>query len=244
MEKKDAIAVFVPGLDATPGWTALTQTKRDWLLEKTSNVQQYRKMEGLGAIGAAVELVEIEAGLDGESMSMSNYLTTIFGQSARTAYRRMADYREMSKHWSAETIARMATHGTALLKGMSGVQLKTLVNVSKALPEPKSKEDKVIDAWIEEDVRKKIRSIKAARVKAIKPDEFEASKMAFNAVLRYLRIARLKTSAEQRRWLMRIVGWTMEAQAIHGTMQAGRISIPEGVIAKVGRPRKLAKKVA
>jgi hypothetical protein len=68
--------------------------------------------------------------------------------------------------------------------------------------------------------------------------------MAFNAILRYLRIARLKTSAEQRRWLMRIVGWTMEAQAIHGTMQAGRISIPEGVIAKVGRPRKPAKKVA
>jgi hypothetical protein len=59
-----------------------------------------------------------------------------------------------------------------------------------------------------------------------------------------MRMAKLKTSAEKRHWMQRVLGWAMEAEAVSGTMRAGRIAIPDGVIIRRGRPRGSKKKAA
>jgi hypothetical protein len=57
-----------------------------------------------------------------------------------------------------------------------------------------------------------------------------------------MRAASLQTSAQKRNWLTRIMGWVMEAQAVTGTLRAGRIAIPDGILVRRGRPRKYPKK--
>lgn len=235
------VDVFVPGLNNTQGWVALSREKQDQLLRRTSNIIQYKRMEGLGAIGACIELAEVERLLANESMSMRSYIHTVFGASAATAYRRLADLKELRKHWDDKLIEAVASKGATLLRGASGVGMKDLIRVAKALPPPKSREDKVIEGYVTNHVRKHIADDRSQRRKGkatLRFDAEESAKMAFNHVLRILRSTNIKTSAEQRKWLMLVVGWTMEARAISGTLRCGRISIPEGTIAKVGRPRK------
>jgi hypothetical protein len=175
-------------------------------------------------------------------MTITSYIRTIFKQSPRTAWRRKEDVKELRKHWPDKVIMMVAAKGAELLRGAAGVGVKDLINVAKALPPPSSKEEKVIEGYVMNDVREKMREQRSGRRtgKAVRLSNDDSAKIAFNTVNRLLRSTRLKTSAEKRRWLHTVSGWTMEAHAIPGTMRVGRISIPEGVIAKVGRPRKEA----
>lgn len=197
-------------------------------------------MEGLGALGACVELTDVEKGLKGERFTMKEYMRTVFGQSERTAWRRLADYRELRTHWSEKVIESVVQNG---LRGASGIGVRDLINVAKALPAPKSRDEKVIEGFINTDVREKIRSQRQDRGKGktLTFTEAEAAKMALNAMLRYIRSVNLETSAQKRKWLTRVMGWVLEGEAVSGTMRVGRISIPDGVIIKRGRPRKKPK---
>ncbi len=131
MEKETSIAVFSPELQNTPGWAALARDKQDWLLEHTSNILQYRRMEGLSAVAACRELAEVESTLLGESMTMTNYIRSVFGASERTAWRRLADFKELRKHRTDHMIEMVASKGATLLKGASGIHMGALVNVAK-----------------------------------------------------------------------------------------------------------------
>ena len=240
MEKETSIAVFSPELQNTPGWAALARDKQDWLLEHTSNILQYRRMEGLSAVAASKELAEIQIALEGGPIKMKHYIRSVFGASERTAWRRLADFKELRKYWSDNMIEMIASKGATLLKGASGIHMGSLLKVARLAPTaPKSKDDKVIEAYITKDLRDAIKDTRsAARTgKVVKITGEDAAKMAFNSVVRVMRGVKLATSAEKRKWLTTVVGWVMEYNAISGTMRVGRIAIPDGTIAKVGRPR-------
>lgn len=57
-----------------------------------------------------------------------------------------------------------------------------------------------------------------------------------------MRQAKLGTSAEQRAFLKKAVGYIMEMRAVPGTVTAERTPLPDGFLPKVGRPRAKAPK--
>lgn len=244
---KSEIEVYVPELTNTPGWVSLTQGQKEWLQQRTSNIQQYRKMEGMAAIAGCIELIDVEEGLKGTNMSMTNYIRTVFGHSERTAWRKLKDFKELRKYLPPQVIRTIAAQGNTLLKGASGVGPKELLAAAKQLPAPSTKDEKTIEGYIMNDLRTKLkeqRSDRRAAPRQLTITEEHAAKMALHSLLRYMRMAKLKTSAEKRHWMQRVLGWAMEAEAVSGTMRAGRIAIPDGVIIRRGRPRGSKKKAA
>ena len=237
---KQEITLYSPDLSETPGWVSLNRDQQDWLLERTSNIQQYRRMEGMAAVAGCLELMEVEVGLKDTQMSLTAYMRVVFGQSERTAWRKLKDFKELSKHLPPVAIRMIATQGNNLLKGVSGSGMKELITAAKQLPPPKSNNEKVIEAFISNDLRTKLREQKQDRRPKgpIKLTDEMSAKMGLHALLRYLRSAKMKTSAEKRHWLTRVMGWAMEAEAIHGTLRAGRVPIPDDMIIRRGRPRK------
>ena len=218
----------------------MNRGQQDWLMEQDTQAHQFQRLEGMSAISGCLKLIEIEAGLQGTEMSFTSYLRGSFGQSERTAWRRVRDFKELAKHMSPAVIKAIAANGSNLLRGVSGSGVKDLISAAKQLPPPKNANEKVIEGYISNDLREKLREIRQERrPKApIKLTDEMSAKMALHALLRYVRMAKMKTSAEKRHFLMRVFGWAMEAEAVSGTIRVARISIPDGVIIRRGRPRK------
>lgn len=237
---KQEIELYSPDLSAIPGWVSMNRGQQDWLMEQDTQAHQFQRLEGMSAISGCLKLIEIEAGLQGTEMSFTSYLRGSFGQSERTAWRRVKDFKELAKHMSPAVIKAIAANGSNLLRGVSGSGIKDLISAAKQLPPPKNANDKVIEGYIANDLRDKLREIRQERRPkvAIKLTDEMSAKMALHALLRYVRMAKMKTSAEKRHFLMRVFGWAMEAEAVSGTIRVGRISIPEGTIIRRGRPRK------
>lgn len=228
-------------LPQTPGWALMSRTKQAWLLDHTEKILRYRCAEGLAAVGACLELAEVEKGLTGEAMTMSDYMRTVYGQSIRTAWRRLADFKELRRYWPDDVIKLVAARGGALLRGASGVGMKDLINVAKAIPAPNSKETAIIEAYIERDVRGGIARDRRSRSRdrlALQLSEEVAAKTAFNFLRRIMRIVEFESNANRRKWLTRVVGWTLEDQTVPGVVKIGRIPLPEDAIIRRGRPRK------
>jgi hypothetical protein len=237
---KQEIELYSPDLSAIPGWVSMNRGQQDWLMEQDTQAHQFQRLEGMSAISGCLKLIEIEAGLQGTEMSFTSYLRGSFGQSERTAWRRVKDFKELAKHMSPGVIKAIAANGSNLLRGVSGSGIKDLISAAKQLPPPKNANDKVIEGYIANDLRDKLREIRQERRPKgpIKLTDEMSAKMGFNALLRYGRKARMKTSAEKRHFYTRIFGWVMEVEAISGTLRVGRITLPEGLLIRRGRPRK------
>lgn len=233
--------VFEPGLPNTKGWSSLSETEREWLQEKTSNIKKFGAMEGLASVSGGIELLEVKRGLEGKSMAITDYVRTVYGSSERTGWRKLADTEELAKTWPIDLIKVVAERGALLLRGTTGIGMKDLINVAKELPAPRERDDKTIDSFIENKVRDKLREHKVTRRsgKAVRLSDDASARMLFNTGRRIMRATKtLHTSAEYRQFLRTVVGWWMEDRAVPGELKVSRVSIPEGIEAKVGRPRK------
>ena len=236
---KQEIELYSPDLSAIPGWVSMNRGQQDWLLEQDSQAHQLQRLEGMSAISGALKLIEIEAGLQGTDMSFTSYLRGSFGQSERTAWRRVKDFKELAKHMSPAVIKAIAANGSNLLRGVSGSGVKDLISAAKQLPPPKNANEKVIEGYISNDLREKLREIRQERRPkvAIKLTDEMSAKMALHALLRYMRKSKMKTSQEKKHFLLRVVGWAMMAEAVAGTLRVGKITIPEGTLIKRGYPK-------
>jgi hypothetical protein len=229
------IQVFVPGLPNTPGWVALSQHDREWLQEHTSSAVDNFRQSGFKAIQACAELAMIENFLDDKPMTMTNWMRTCLGASERTGWRWLANYKEMRGSASDEAILYLAREGVA---GLNNVQAGDIAPVIKRLPPPKSGDKKSLEAWrdkIAEELRENRRNRRKGRKTRLD------SEMALKAFVvdtrRLLRDANLNTTAEQKAWLKRGVGYVMETRAIGGTLTAERTAPPDGWLPRRGRPR-------
>jgi len=230
------IEIFVEQLPHTPGWVALAANDREWLQEHTSNALNNYRESGLKAILCCAELAQIQAFLEGKSMTFTNWVRTCFGSSERTAYRWLASYKELRGMASEPAILYLAQEGLAGVNNT--LQPKELVPVLKALPAPKSADKKVLDPWrnkVSEELRSR-RSKRRKRV-SLQLDNDDALRVFVITTRRLLREAKLDSSADQRAWLKKGVGYVMQLRAISGTVSAERTPIPDGFMPKLGRPR-------
>jgi hypothetical protein len=242
------IAVFVPGLPDTPGWLRLSRKKQDALLEHTSHIQQNRQLQMLGEFGELMELYQVQQLLEGEEMKMSNYLRTIYpDRHQRTIDRKREVFAEFVASIPASVIKRLGSATTEMMgrfERIAHAALGDIRNAVRELPQLPASTEKDAENYLEALDTKLLEHRQLKRKgKPLHHDEQLAAKMATNAVLHYLRACGLKTSAEKRKFLTRIMGWVMEAQAVSGTLRAGRIPIPDGIIIRRGRPRKHPKPV-
>lgn len=239
--------VFEPGLPNTPGWTGLSEAKQQWLQEKTSNIKKWGGMEGLASVNGGLELMEVKQGLEDSPMGITDYLKTVYGGHERTGFRKLEDTEDLLDKWPADLVRSVAERGALLLRGTANIGLKDLVNVARELPAPKGRDKKTIDAFIEGKVRDKLKEIKTTRRagKVLKLRNEDGLKIMFNHDRRVMRAMKgLSTSADRREVLKTVVGWLMEDFAVPGTLECQRLSIPEGMVAKVGRPHKKGREKA
>jgi hypothetical protein len=243
------VAVFVPGLEETPGWVVLSRKKQDELLEHTSHIQQYRQMQRLGEFGELLELTQVQQLLEGEEMKMGDYLHRIYPiHHHRTILRKQQAFAELSATIPNPVLKKITSLGQDVLSRfdrIAGAAVGDIRRALRSMPVLPVSTDHDAEKYLEALDGKLLEERKHRRVKGLAaPDKALAEKMATNALIHYMRAAKLKTSAEKRQFLSRVIGWTMEGQAIHGTLRAGRIPIPDGILIRRGRPRKHPQKEA
>lgn len=243
------LTVFEPGLPNTPGWTGLSEVKKQWLQEKTSNIKKFGAMEGLASVSAGIELLEVRNGLEGSTMGITDYINTVWGEkSQRTGFHKMRDTAQLIENWDAELVKYVSEKGALLLRGTTGIGIKDLIAVSKELPAPKDRSPQTLDAFIENKVRAKLREHKSERRKGkvVKLTEEDGVKILFNSGRRIFKSMKgNRGSAEWREILKNVVGWWMHELAVSGApLECKRIKTPDGMTAQVGRPRKKGEEVA
>lgn len=237
------IAIFVEGLENTPGWVTLSRKKQDALLEHTSHIQQNRQLQMLGEFGELMELYQVEQLLDGEEMKLSDYLAKLYPERhARTIFRKQANFAQLAATIPPGVMKKLASLGGDVLGKFDRIAkaaIGDIRNAASELPALPASTEKAAVEYLER-LDSKLHEHRKARRKGItlERDEAAAAKFAANAVINYINSCGLQTSAQKRLWLTRMLGWVMEAQAVTGTVKSVRVSIPDGVIIRRGRPRK------
>lgn len=243
------IAVFVEGLQDTPGWVALSRKKQDALLEHTSHIQQNKQLQFLGEFGELLELNQVQQLLEGEEMKMSDYLRRLYpDKHAKTIERKERAFSQIVANIPYSVLKRLTSLSAEVISRFDRIthaalgDIRNAVRELPALPATTEKDAEkyleTLDTKILEQRQRKRKGITRHR------DESDAAKMATNALINYMRGCGLETSAERRHFLSRVLGWTMEAQAVGGTIHATRVPIPDGVLIRRGRPRKHPQKEA
>lgn len=241
-KESGVIQVFVPELPNTPGWVALPEKKRDALLQITSDVRQFDGMVNLGEFGRLMRLTEAKQILDGEEMSFWDYLCQLYPDDhRRTLFRKQAMFEEFAGTMPPGVVKRLASVSTDVMGKFDRIAkaaLGDIRNAIKAMPALPVKTTEDAEQYLEKLDEKLLEHRQARRKgKKLKRDEGLAAKMATNAVIHYIREGGLETSAQKRSWLMRVIGWVMEAQAISGALKSiHRQPIPDGIIIRRGRP--------
>jgi hypothetical protein len=235
------IITFVQGLPHTPGWIALSQSDRDWLQEHTSNAVDNFRQSGLKALQSCAEMAMIEEFLKDKPLKMTNWIDTCFQSSSRTAWRWLANYKEMRGSASDQAILYLAKEGIA---GMQSAHAGEIATAIKQLPAPKSTGARELEAW-KEKLAEKLKENRSQRSKGKrrKLDPDEAAKSAVVTLRRLMRESRLDSTKEQKGWLARTIGYLMDIRAIPGSLTADRTPPPDGWMPQVGRPRKRGRKI-
>ena len=246
----ESSAVFQPKLDSIPGWNSLSSKDQGELYEITMRGHQYRQLKMLGEFGELLELYQVQQLLDGKPMRMIDYLSGIYPDRARrTLDRKREVFNQIAANIPGSVMKRLVSAGSDVLGQFDRIATAALGDIRNAvreLPALPASTDKEAEKYLEQ-LETKLQEHRQNRRKGkpLQQNEEFAAKMAVNSVLHYIRgCTTLKTSAQKRHWLTRVMGWVMEAQAVSGTLRAGRIPIPDGILIRRGRPRKKREKDA
>jgi hypothetical protein len=228
-------------LPSTPGWAEMSQAEKEGIQQITSMALRGMGTEFAGKLMKEVACYQAEQFLKNTPMSVKDWANMNLGPAWRTIYRAAEKIRDNMKYASDEDLLFLAQRG---LHGMPSIHTGHVLNVLHKLPAPKSRSEASREKWamqIEEAVRGEL----SQRRKGHKPIALDPDEALVTFILtarRVMREAKLGTSAEQRAWLRRAVGYIMELRAISGSIQAERTAIPDGLIPKRGAPRGPRKK--
>lgn len=242
---KDLIK-YDPSLPNLKGWTKMSKAQQEMLQEKNSNLNKFMYAEGLAAANVAAELYEIKQLLISEE-GITSFLKSKFKKSQRTGFRRIKTVELLlADGWTLPMVRAIGGH---LYTHGIGVELGDLVgDIAKSIPTMRNVTEEAVINAVEKKIVPQIAAIRSARRtgKVVKLSEDAAIKMLFNTGRRLMRAAKnLHTSADNKTFLKTVVGWWMEDRGVPGSIECSRVSIPEGMVAKVGYPRgkKRAKKL-
>lgn len=224
---------------------ALSHKKQDQLREHTSRIHRYRQMQRLGEFGDFIELIQVNQLLDKEEMHISDYLRTVYPAfSQRTIARKKKSIQALSTHIPNSVLKRItALSQDALAKfdRISSAAVGDICNAIFEMPRLPLSTDKDAEKYLEELGTKLLDERKHRRAKGngkVKKDDEQAARNATDDVLRHLRATGLKENVDKRQWLGRVFGGVMEAEALQGALRPTRVTAPNGVLKRRGRPPK------
>ena len=204
-------------------------------------------MQVLGHFGKVLELMQLCQSLDDETR-IDNHLRVLYpAYTQRTIARKRQVYQKLSARVPNSILQRITGLEQDVLAKFDHIPTAPLGDILNALhkmplldictdKDPQKYLEELNSELLEERIKRR------AKGQAHK-EELVAAKKATSAVLNCLRSCNLTTRAQKRQWLMRVLGWVMESQAIPGTLCVSRISIPEGVLIRRGRPRGSKKRI-
>lgn len=197
----------------------------------------------LGEFGELMELYQVQQLLEGEEMKMADYLRRIYpDRHQRTIDRKREVFAQLAASIPSAVLKRLTAIGAEALSRfdrIANAAIGDIRNAVRDIPQLTAGNDKDAEKYLEALDTKLLEHRQTRRKpSAFHQEEAFAKKMATNAVLNYLRACGMKTSAEKRKFLTTVMGWVMEAQGVTGTLRAGRIPIPDGILIKRGRPTK------
>lgn len=234
-------------LPEIPGWHDLSREQQDSLYAHKRNIEEYEQIRQFGELGVVVELYKAQQEIKGTRMHIGGLIRTLYkGKTQRTVDRKLNDFREIADGLPPQLIDQWQDIGREALEKHSSLARASLGEIKAALrkmlelPPPPGK---TLDAVLGQ-LNTQLSTDRKDRRKDIHKDQDECGKMAANALINYIRSCGLRTSADKRHWLRRVVGWTMEAHAVTGTVSTERVSYPEGVNPPRGRPRLSPKEAA
>lgn len=236
-----AVYGIVDKLPEIPGWHSLGRNEQDSLVTYTDELHKYRQLQGLGEFGQLMVLTQVQQLIDGKEMSMDDYLRFNYPQHhQRTIHRKQQAFAELAATIPNPILKKLSAFGQDVIAHFDRIATATLGDIRNAIREmpllPVST-DKDAEKWLVELDGKLLEERQNRRKVAGKaPDQEFIEKVAANELVNHITQAKLKTSSEKRQFLTRVIGWTMEAHAVHGTLRAGRIPIPGGVLRPKGRP--------
>lgn len=242
MTKQSGMVVVIRDLPEIPGWQGLSRKKQDALVEHKTHIEQHRQLQMLGEFGELMELYQVQQLLEGEDMKLRDYIRHIYPERhMRTIDRKREVFAALVATIPAPVLKRLSAIGTDALSRFDRIANAALGDIKNAVKELPALSASTGDAekYLQQLDTKLLEHRQARRNgKDIHKDDHESAMMAANALINYIRGCGLKTSAEKRQWLRRVVGWTMEAHAVTGTVSTERVPHPEGVNPKLGRPFK------
>lgn len=228
-------------LPSTPGWAEMSPAERDGIQQITSMALRGMGTEFAGKLMKEVACYQAEQFLKNTPMSVKDWANMNLGPAWRTIYRAAEKIRDNLKYASDDDLLFLAQRG---LHGMHSVQTGMVLRVLPNVPAPKAKTAKAREEWASK-VEDAVREGLSQRRRGHRPITLSADAATVALILtarRVMREAKLGTSAEQRAWLRKAIGYIMELRAISGTIQAERTPLPEGLIPKRGAPRGPRKK--
>lgn len=242
VSETNVIAVFTPGIEKIHGWMSLSRQKQDKLLEHNSRRQQYLQMRTLGEFGELLEITQIQHLLKGEKMQLEDYLAAVYpSKSQKTIERKQQIYAEFAATIPIGVLEEISSLGAEALTKFERIanaplgEIRSALRQVKLLPVSTKNGAEKLLGELEEKIIEGRKQRSQPDVTRISKDQTE--KMALHAVLHYMKSAKLRTSSQKGQWLTRVIGWTMESQAIPGVLRLRRISVPDGMIIRRGRPR-------
>lgn len=233
--QKDLQMNYMTWLPNTAGWSSLSEVKRKWLQERTSNIAGFRQMQRSGLIGECRELFLIKKGLEGEKMTMEAYLTAGYGKSYRTGMRHLGLYKKLLQVMSDDAIEAIAADTENVFQGSGGLEPTALIRVAKTLPPLKSKEPKAIEGYLL-SLREGLKQERRNRHKIPKPDEEQSLLIFVSTAVRLLEDLKLDDTRSQKNFLKTGTGYVMQKRAISGTLEVEHLSIPDDFFPKRGYP--------
>lgn len=238
LQPKDSQFTYMSWLPTTAGWSSLSETKREWLQKRTSNIASFRNMQKSGLIGESRELFLIQKGLVGERMTMEAYLAAGYGKSVRTGWRKLTAYKKLRTVMSDKAIEKLTEDTDGVLQGTGGLGVATAIRVAKKLPQLKTDDPKAVEGYVT-DFRNELRKERQDRhKKQAKPDEDRVLVTFVRTGINMLKKLEINDSAGKRKILTKGVSYIMQESAIFGTIKAERASIPDDFFPTRGAPRK------
>lgn len=234
-------------LPEIPGWQDLTRQQQDSLYAHKRNIEEYEQIRQFGELGVVVELYKAQQEIKNTKMQIGGLIRTLYrGKTQRTVDRKLSDFKEIADGLPPQLIDQWQAIGKETLEKYSSLARASLGEIKSAmkkmleLPAPTGK---TLDAVLVQ-LNTQLATDRKDRRKEVHKDKDESAKAAANDLINYLRSSGITTSAEARQWLRHVVGWTMEARAVTGTVSTERLPYPEGVNPPRGRPRLKPKEAA
>lgn len=228
-------------LQTLPGWENIPRKDQIYIEKETKGLGEALENYGKSRLAVGERLTNIQEKLP--AGTFSRYLKAYHFKRS-TAYNTIASYKNAVQWLPEPVLLRAMARNMPLLGASADQPLGIHTKAVKRLPPTQSKDPVVIDQWLDtiEELTKKT---DARSPKMVEVDEDTDVLLLQAYRLVSSRLKKIPNRGKSRRvWLDKLVGMLLTEMGTSGHQTFEAEGIPEGFVAKRGRPRIYEEEVA